>query len=109
MKRLLLCSLLALTACADVMQATDQAARTTAKKAVNEAIITQFPQVPKNLVTPFTNCVVDNAEVAEINALAQDAVVGVDTQSGTIIKGILARPATQQCLSAAAPASALAI
>ena len=108
MTKLLLLSapILLLGACADVMQASDQAARNTSKTAVNEAMLTRFPQVPKELVVPFTDCVVENALPAEINELTQDAVVGVDDQTAEIIRGVLARPQTQQCLSARAPAAA---
>jgi hypothetical protein len=102
----LLLSCLLLTACADVMQATDRAARETSKTAVNEVIITRFPQVPKELITPFTDCVVENATADEVNALARYAVIGSDEQTATIIRGVLSRPETQQCLSARAPGAA---
>jgi hypothetical protein len=88
------------------MQATDQAARNTSKSAVNEAILTRFPQVPKELVVPFTDCVVENATAEEINVLARYAVIGPDDTTANVIRGVLARPQTQQCLSARAPAAA---
>lgn len=99
------CCLL-LPACADVMQATDRAARDTSKTAVNEVVLTRFPQVPKALIAPFTDCVVDNANASEINELTRSAIVGSDAQTAEIVRGVLSRPETQQCLSARAPAAA---
>lgn len=105
-RMLLLSSCLLMPACADVMQATDRAARDTSKNAVNEVILTRFPQVPKALVVPFTDCIVDNASAAEVNELTRFAIIGSDDQTAEIIRGVLSRPETQQCLSARAPAAA---
>jgi hypothetical protein len=100
---------LALGACAQVQTATDKAGRDTAKTILPEALAVYFPQVPKELFTPFTNCIVDYADAAEVQALASDAIVGVDQGTADTIRAILARPATQDCLRQAAPAAALAI
>jgi hypothetical protein len=102
----LLLSFLLLAACADIQQTTDRVARDTSKTAVNEVILTRFPQVPKELVVPFTDCVVENATAEEVQALARFAVIGTDEQTATIIRGVLSRPETQRCLSARAPAAA---
>ncbi|MGB7241353.1 MAG: hypothetical protein WBC93_04600 [Sulfitobacter sp.] len=98
--------ILTLTACVEVQQAADTAGRNTAKRAVTEALFVRFPQVPKELTSVFTDCIIDNATGAEIAALAQDAVVGVDDETVTTIKTVLARPQTARCLTTAAPAAA---
>ncbi|MCV3272208.1 hypothetical protein [Roseobacter sinensis] len=96
---------LALTACVEVQQATDRAGRDTAKTILPEALALYFPQVPKALFTPFTNCVVDNADAAEVQALAADAITGVDQGTADTVRAVIARPETQNCLRAAAPAA----
>ena len=106
--RILLLALL-VGGCAQVQTATDKAGRDAAKTIMPEALALYFPQVPKELFTPFTNCIVDSAEPSEVQALASDAVVGIDADTANVIRGILARPNTQNCLRAAAPAAALAI
>ncbi|MEM9576440.1 MAG: hypothetical protein AAF999_05455 [Pseudomonadota bacterium] len=102
-------ALVGLSACAQVQTATDQAGRDAAKTIMPEALAVYFPQVPKALFTPFTNCVVDNASAKEVQALAGDAIVGVDAGTADTIRAVLARPATQDCLRQAAPAAGLAL
>ena len=92
---------LLLCGCASVETATDKAARDAAKTMMPEALAVYFPQVPKELFTPFTDCVVDNANGAEVRILAEDALVGVDAGTADTIRGILERPETQDCLSTA--------
>ncbi|MGZ2258963.1 hypothetical protein [Roseobacter sp. A03A-229] len=94
---------LTLSACVEVQQATDRAGRDTAKTVLPEALAIYFPQVPKQLFTPFTNCVVDNADASEVQSLAADALTGVDENTAGTIRTVLSRPETQQCLRAAAP------
>ncbi|WP_298914695.1 hypothetical protein [uncultured Roseobacter sp.] len=103
MIRFLLPAMLVLSACADVQQATDTAGRNAAKSILPEALAVYFPQVPKQLFQPFTNCIVDNADASEVQSLAADAITGVDEGTATTIRAVLTRPATQQCLAAAAP------
>lgn len=105
MKYLAVPLLMVLGACAQVQIATDQAGRDAAKTIMPQALAVYFPQVPKELFTPFTNCVVDNADAKEVQALAGDAIVGVDEGTADTIRAILARPATQDCLRQAAPAA----
>ena len=100
---------LLLGACSQIQSATDAAGRDAAKTIMPEALAVYFPQVPKQLFTPFTNCIVDNADSKEVQALAADAVVGVDAGTADTIRGVLARPATQDCLRQAAPSAALAL
>ncbi|MDW3183006.1 hypothetical protein [Roseobacter sp.] len=100
---LILCAAFALSACVEIQQATDRAGRDTAKTILPEALAIYFPQVPKALFTPFTNCVVDNADASEVQSLAADAITGVDQGTADTIRTVLARPDTQNCLRAAAP------
>ncbi|MFK7764874.1 MAG: hypothetical protein AB8B62_16545 [Roseobacter sp.] len=109
MKFVIVPAVLALGACAQIQSATDQAGRDAAKTVMPEALAVYFPQVPKQLFTPFTNCIVDSADASEVQSLAADAVVGVDGGTADTIRAILARPATQDCLRQAAPAAALAL
>ena len=95
---LLLTSLLGLTACAQATQVVDDVARRSAKVAVNETIATRFPAVPKQFITPFTDCVIDNATAREIGEFAKDAVIGVSDTTATLVRAVLERPGTQQCV-----------
>lgn len=45
------------------------------------------------------SCVVDNAEPAELQVLARDVGVQAGTRTTAVIRGILARPDTQTCLT----------
>lgn len=107
MIRIILPAVLMLSGCAAIQQTTDQVGRDAAKTVLPEALAVYFPQVPKQLFTPFTNCIVDNADASEVQSLAADAVTGADANTAETIKAVLTRPHTQNCLRAAAP-SALA-
>ncbi|KHA51486.1 hypothetical protein [Sulfitobacter geojensis] len=94
--------LLVLTACAPVQQAVDTTARQGAKGVVTETLATRFPQVPKELITPFTDCIIDNSSALEIRDFAKAAVLGVDDQTVATVRAVLARPETVQCLQTTA-------
>lgn len=89
--------------CATIEDATDQAGRDAAKTIMPETLAIYFQQVPKEVYDPFTNCVVDYARAEEVQALAADAVVGVDQGTADVVRAILARPETQTCLSQSVP------
>jgi len=97
-RALILTGVLALTACTEVQNAADRTGRQAATSAVTETIAINFPQVPKPLIEAFTGCVIDNAQAVEVRELAKDSVVGVDEQTVTVVRSILARPETQTCL-----------
>ena len=97
----LLCAA-ALSACTQVQQAVDNTARQGAKSVVTETLATRFPQVPKALITPFTDCIIDNSTASEIRDFAAAAVVGVDDTTATTVRTVLARPETVACLGTAA-------
>lgn len=87
----------ALTACTEVQQAVDNTARQGAKGVVTETLATRFPQVPKELITPFTDCIIDNSTAEEIQEYVKAAVRGVDDGTAATIKNVLGRPETISC------------
>lgn len=97
-RSLALGALITLTACDEATRAVDDAARRSAKLAVSEAVVTRFPAVPKELVTPFTDCVIDNASANEIGSFARDAVIGVTEDTATLVRTVVERPETQSCV-----------
>ncbi len=90
---------LTLGACDEASQRVDGIAREGAKGVVTETIATRFPQVPKELITPFTDCIIDNADAYEVRVFAKSAVMGVDDTTVATIRSVLARPETTRCLS----------
>lgn len=93
-----LVALLTLAACEETTQAVDNVARRSAKAAVAETLVTRFPAVPQQAVTPFTDCVIDNASAREIGEFAKDAVIGVSETTAALVRSVLERPQTQQCI-----------
>lgn len=91
----------ALAACAQATESFDNVARTSAKAAVSETLATRFPAVPQKAVTPFSDCVIDNATGREIGEFAKDAVIGVDDTTATLVTTVLRRPDTQTCIAKA--------
>ena len=89
---------LLLGACNQVQTAVDNTAREGAKNVVIETLATRFPQVPKELITPFTDCIIDNASASEIRDIAKAGVVGIDENTAAIVKDVLSRPETVSCL-----------
>lgn len=94
----LICGALMLTGCVEVQQAVDNTARQGAKGVVAETLATRFPQVPKELITPFTDCIIDNSTAVEIREYARAAVIGVEETTVTTVRNVLSRPETVQCL-----------
>ncbi len=98
---------LSLGACVEVQTAVDNTARTAAKGVITETLATRFPQVPKKLITPFTDCIIDNSSALEVREYARAAVIGVDDTTVATVRGVLARPETAQCLQSRALSSGL--
>lgn len=107
MRMLAVVALMALTACTGVQQAVDTTARQGAKAVVIETLATRFPQVPKELITPFTDCIIDNSSAIEIREYVEAAVTGVDDETVATVRAVLARPETVQCLQTRALSSGL--
>ncbi|MEP2890370.1 hypothetical protein [Tateyamaria sp.] len=97
-RTLMLTVFVALTACDQATQVVDDAARRSAKVAVNEAINTRFPAIPTQAVTPFTDCVIDNSSAGEIGQFARDAVIGVTDTTAALVRTVIERPETQTCI-----------
>lgn len=89
----------ALSACTEASERVDAIAREGAKGVVTETIATRFPQVPKQLITPFTDCIIDNSDALEIRVFAKSAVIGVDDTTVATVRTVLERPETVRCLS----------
>lgn len=99
MKQIVMLGLMGLLAgCASLETAVDSTARQATKGVVTEALATRFPAVPKQLIEPFTGCIIDNAKSGEVRDLAKDAVKGVDDGTVLTIRNILARPETVSCI-----------
>lgn len=103
---LILCAA-TLAACTEVTQAVDNTARKGAKGVVTEVLATRFPQVPKKLITPFTDCIIENSDAGEIQEYVKAAVRGVDDGTAETVKAVLARSETQSCLQTKALSSGL--
>ena len=85
--------------CTQMQSTADDIARGSAKKAVTEVVATRLPGVPQKMISPFTDCVIDNASAGEISRLAKDAVVLVDQGTFNVVQRIISRPETTQCLA----------
>lgn len=94
----LFAGVLVVAGCAEVTQAVDNTARRGAKGVVTETLATRFPQVPKQLITPFTDCIIDNSKAVEIQQYVRAAVGGVDDETTAVVRTVLSRPETQSCL-----------
>ena len=73
------------------------AARAAAKAQAAEVARTRFPGLP---VTRFTDCVIDNATVADILALGRATTGSPDGTTIRTVMAVLARPETQTCIAA---------
>ena len=90
-----------LSACAETQGVADALARQSAKTAVNTALSSRFPNVPAGLVTPFTDCVIENASAAEIISLSTAAVAGLEDEVVRLTGEVLSRAPTQTCVARA--------
>lgn len=91
-----------LTACAEVEQAVDRTARQGTKGVVTEVLATRYPAVPKEMITPFTNCIIDNSKAVEIREYARAALGGVADTTVATVRAVLQRPETIRCLGGSA-------
>jgi len=85
-RALAILSVLTIAGCTEVTQAVDNTARQGAKGVVTEVLATRFPQVPKELITPFTDCIIDNSDAGEIQEYVKAAVRGVDEGTAATVK-----------------------
>ncbi|MGJ8544432.1 MAG: hypothetical protein ACSHWZ_03235 [Sulfitobacter sp.] len=103
MIRGLICAaVLALSACTEVESAVDRTARKGAKSVVTEILATRFPAVPKQLITPFTDCIIDNSSALEIREYARATIGGVSETTVDVVRAVLKRPETVSCVGGSA-------
>lgn len=76
----------------------DAASRQVARNTINGEMQRRLPGVN---VTPYTDCVVNNATTAELIDIAQAANAG-NRGTADSVAAIVSRPATTQCIAAAA-------
>ncbi|RJL05953.1 hypothetical protein D3P06_05235 [Paracoccus aestuarii] len=76
----------------------DAASRQIARNTVNTEMQRRLPGVN---VSPYTDCVVNNATTAELIDIAQASRAGI-AGSADSVAAIVSRPATTQCIAAAA-------
>ncbi len=88
-----------LAGCEETREAADAVARRTAKAGVVETLVTRFPNVPKVAVTPFTDCIIDNASAREIAIFAKSSAIGATEESVALVRTVLGRPETQTCVA----------
>ena len=103
---LLLLSALALSGCVAGQSVMQETTRSLARNAVNTAANQYAPGVD---ISPFSDCVINNAQTAELLQLAQAASQGAQgaTQAWPVVRGILSRPEASQCLMQSLSASQL--
>ena len=88
----------ALLGCTEMQQSADAVARTSARAAVDEVLVTRFSGVDGDRVTPYTDCLIDNASRSEIASLARAAVGGVNEATVSLVYGMARRPEISACL-----------
>ena len=93
--RWLAVSILVVAACSPQTVA-DNVARRAAKSVVNP-VVAQY--MPSGQASVATDCVIDNANAAEISTLARDVGTRAGTTTVQTVVGVLSRPGTMQCLS----------
>ena len=76
----------------------DAASRQVARTVINAEMEKRLPGAN---VAPYTDCVVNNATTAELIDIAQASRAGV-TGTADSVAAIVSRPATTQCIAAAA-------
>lgn len=76
----------------------DAATRQVARTVINTEMEKRLPGAN---VAPYTDCVVNNATTAELIDIAQASRAGV-TGTADSVAAIVSRPATTQCIAAAA-------
>ncbi|MEM6306259.1 MAG: hypothetical protein AAF744_16195 [Pseudomonadota bacterium] len=100
----LLLSAGAMAGCTEVQTAVDSTARQGTKSVVAEVLATRFSQVPQQLITPFTDCIIDNATADEVQEYVKAAVRGVDDGTVAAVHSALSRRETVTCLGGNASA-----
>lgn len=88
--------ILVLAACSPTDVA-DQVGRRAAATVVMPVVSASMPSGPAQAAT---NCIVENASAAEVQALARDVAVVAGTSTKATIRAIALRPEAQACFAA---------
>ncbi len=92
-----------LAGCETAEKAVDDAARVTAKATVEKVLTAHLPGgIAGDKVTPYSDCIIDNASANELFKLSRASVTGVDEQTIGLVTDIIQRPATTTCIGGAA-------
>jgi len=101
-------SVLALSACVAGEAVMQETTRSLARSAVDAAATRYVPGVD---VSPYTDCVINNASTDELLQLAQAAGAGaaqdVATRAWPVVRTVASRPEATQCLVSALSGSQL--
>lgn len=96
-KPLLVFAALALSGCVAGETMMQETTRSLARTAVNGAANQYLPGVN---VSPYTDCVINNAQTGELMQLAQFASAGTSgaAQAWPVVRNVASRPEATQCL-----------
>ncbi|WP_157971126.1 succinate dehydrogenase [Pseudogemmobacter bohemicus] len=96
-KALMLTAIVALSGCVAGESMMQETTRSLARTAVNGAANQYLPGVN---VSPYTDCVINNAQTGELVQLAQYASAGTNgaAQAWPVVRTIASRPEATQCL-----------
>lgn len=87
---------LGVTACTDIQNAADQAARAQAKNSVAIVVAQKLPGAD---VSRVTDCIIDAATAQELLRLSAATVTGVDRKTTDLVGQISARPQSIKCIA----------
>lgn len=96
MKPLVPLVILTLAACSP-QDVADKVGRRAAASVVLPVVSVNMPSGPAQMAT---NCIVENASAAEVQALARDIAVVAGTSTKATIRAIALRPEAQACFAA---------
>lgn len=96
MKALSVMMILALAACSP-SDVADQIGRRAASSVVMPVVSNSMPAGPAQIAT---NCIVENASAAEVQALARDVAAVAGSSTKATIRAIALRPEAQNCFAA---------
>lgn len=85
-----------LAGCDVANQAADTLARDQAKSVINGVVSDRFPGVN---AAPITDCIIDNANAAEILSVAKASVTGVTDDTINTVITVAQRPETTSCIA----------
>lgn len=99
MIRTVFAALLLVSACSDYQQGGPNLGLEAARSAVLKALASEYDNVPKDRLQPYTECIVSNASRLELTGLSAGSVAGPTPQVVEAIDNIIARAPTARCIS----------